>query len=171
MNKRYRRNNEILISGNNAMQLERNYFKSNKEEKIILKQKKQSSRIEKSNPIYTMVLISVIVTTLVVTVILLKTQFSVSDNAERIILLQQELVEIKKTNDQIESDINKSINMDEVYKMATEELGMVQAGRDDIKYIQSKDISYTIQYADVNVLEEEEGANVGKILAFISKGW
>ncbi|PKM95680.1 MAG: hypothetical protein CVU84_02430 [Firmicutes bacterium HGW-Firmicutes-1] len=171
MDKRYGKNNEILISGNNAIQLERNYFKWDESEEKIQKPKKKAIRHEKSNPIYTMVLISVIVTTLVVTVILLKTQFSVSDNAERIILLQQELVEIKKTNDQIESDIHKSVNMDEIYRMATEELGMVQAGKNDIKYIQSEDISYTVQYADVDVSEDEEGANVGNILAFISKGW
>jgi cell division protein FtsL len=169
MAKTYRQVKNIYVSGSNAVQLER-YIEQNDQEKVR-RPKKKNVKHEKSNPIYTLVLISVIVTTLVVTVVLLKTQFIVADNAGRIIQLQQELVEIKKKNDQIESDIHKSINMDEVYKMATEELGMVQAGKDDVKYIESKDITYTVQYADVESLEEEENANIGNILAFISKGW
>lgn len=169
MAKTYRQVKNIYVSGSNAVQLE-SYIEQNDQEKVR-RPKKKNVKHEKSNPIYTLVLISVIVTTLVVTVVLLKTQFIVADNAGRIIQLQQELVEIKKKNDQIESDIHKSINMDEVYKMATEELGMVQAGKDDVKYIESKDITYTVQYADVESLEEEENANIGNILAFISKGW
>lgn len=169
MDKKYRQVKDIYVSGNNAIQMDRYYFEHNEQERVQ-RPKKKSLKHEKTNPIYTLVLISVIVTTLIVTVVLLKTQFIVADNAGRIIQLQQELVEIKKKNDQIESDIHKSINMDEVYKMATEELGMVQAGKEDVKYIDAKDITYTVQYADVD-LPEEENASIGNILAFISKGW
>lgn len=170
MDKKYRNGHDIYISGSNAIQVDRNYFKQYEQETTKQKVKKCVNH-EKSNPIYTLILISVIVTTLVVTIILLKTQFIVTDNAGRIIQLQQELVEIKKKNDQIESDIHKSINMDEVYRMATEELGMVQAGKEDIKYVQSKDVTYTVQYADIETPEDEGHVNVGNILAFISKGW
>lgn len=170
MAKSYRQVNDIYISGNNAIQMNRQYLKEYEQDKVRRSKVKNATH-QKSNPIYTLVLISVIVTTLVVTVILLKTQFIVADNASRIIQLQQELVEIKKKNEQIESDIHKSINMDEVYRMATEELGMVQAGKEDVKFIESKDLTYTVQYADVESVEREENANIGNILAFISKGW
>lgn len=173
MNKNINSRNEVYISGNNAVQLEGIYsnYKTEHSTKKIKKNKTKAVRHQVSNPAYTFILTSVIITTLVVTVVLLKTQFIVTDQAEKLIQLQQDLVEIKKTNDQIESDIQVSVNMEEVYRIATEELGMVQAGKDNIKYIQAKDLTYTVQYADVDVPEDEAGVNIGNILGFISKGW
>ncbi len=170
--KQVNRNREVYISGNNAVQLEQ-YVHPEKTVKTVVrkKAKTQTRRHQISNPIYTFVLISVIIATLVVTVVLLKTQFIVTDRAEQLIMLQQELVEIKKANSQIESDIKKSVNMDEVYRIATQELGMVQAGKDNIKYVQAKELTYTVQYADVTVSNEADEMNIGHILGFISKGW
>lgn len=173
MNKKNTRNRNIYISGNNAIQLEGTYsnYKTerNKRDKII--KQRPNRAVQSSNHMYTFILTSVIITTLVVTVVLLKTQFIVTDNAEKLIQLQQELVEIKKTNSQLESDIQKNVNMDEIYKIATEELGMVQASKDNVKYVEPKNSTYTVQYADVNVPKDEEGVNIGNILGFISKGW
>lgn len=169
MDKRYKRNNQVYISGSSAIQLEGNY--SNYKERAKKKSKRNKIYHEKSNPVYTLILFFVIITTLAISVILLKAQFAVSDSAGNIIKLQQDLAEIKKKNEQIASDIHKSINMDEVFRIATEELGMVQAGKDDIEFIQAKDVTYTIQYADLNVTKDKTKTNVGNILAFISKGW
>lgn len=167
------RNRDIYISGNNAIQLEGIYsdYKTerNKREKTVKPRPKE--QFQGSNRVYTFILTSVIITTLVVTVVLLKTQFIVTDNAEKLIQLQQELVEIKETNNQLESDIQKNVNMDEIYKIATQELGMVQASKDNVKYVNSNDSTYTVQYADVNVPKDKVGVNVGNILGFISKGW
>jgi len=74
-------------------------------------------------------------------------------------------------NNQIESDISKSINMEEVYRIATTELGMVYPTKDNIKLINEKDATYTIQYADARVVEDEIDLSIGNILGFISEGW
>lgn len=167
-------NNNAYVSGNNAIQLEGKYsqYKTTREKQTKKIQKKSNAENAlRSNPIYSVILTGVIISTLAITVILLKTQFIVTDKAEYIIGLQQELVEINKKNDQIRSDINKNIDMDEVYRVATEELGMVQAGKNDIKYVNSDEVAYTVQYNDVEVDDMEKGVNIGNILGFISKGW
>ncbi|MBC7960367.1 MAG: hypothetical protein H7X94_10900 [Vallitaleaceae bacterium] len=174
MNKKNMRRSEVYISGNNAVQLEGKYsdYKTARREKpAVKKQPVVKAKTQCSNPVYTLILTSVIIMTLVVTVVLLNTQFIVTDNAQNLITLKQELVEIRKTNGQLRSDLQKSVNMDEVYRIATEELGMVQATQENIKYVQAKDLTYTVQYADIHVPDEKAGMNIGNILGFISKGW
>lgn len=170
MNRRQKKSERVFVSGNNAIQLEHKASKQYAQD-VSLQKQIGSQKHEKINPFYTLVLVSVIVMTLAITIVLLKTQFVVADNAGRIIELQQELVEIKKKNDQIESDIHKNIDMNEVYRMATQELGMIQAGKNDVKHIQSEQSSYTVQYAEMEGQKVEEKANSENILAFISKGW
>lgn len=165
---------DSAISGNNAIKLEKSYTNQNagrNEESQQVNTNRRLRVAQRVNPVYTLALTLIIALTLAIAVILLKAQFVVSDNAERIIALQQNLLEIKKQNEQLESDIKKSINMEEVYKIATQELGMVQAGKGDIKYIDANDLSYTVQYTDIQVKEEKEDLNISNILGFISKGW
>lgn len=169
MDRRYKKTNQAYISGNNAIQLERNY--SNYKERVKKTSKRKKPIHEKSNPLYTFILFLVIIATLGISVLLLKTQFTVSDVAGDIIKMQNDLVEIKKKNAQIKSDIQQSTNMDEIYKIATKELGMVQASKKDIEYIEAKDITYTIQFAELENNMDKSPLSISNILTFISKGW
>ncbi len=161
------------VAGSAAEQLEGNYsnFKSNRMHVVENKKQKTAIRQNQSNPVYSIVLTMVIVMTLAIAVILLKTQFVVTDRGETIIALKQELVDLNKKNDQLKSDINQSINMDNVYRVATQKLGMVQAGKNDIIYIDQETQSYTIQYAKVAQETADTGISLGSFLGFISQGW
>lgn len=169
MDRRYKKIDQAYISGNNAIQLERNY--SNYKERVKKTSKRKKPIHEKTNPFYTFILFLVIIATLGISVLLLKTQFTVSDVAGDIIKMQNDLVEIKKKNAQIKSEIQQSTNMDEIYEIATKELGMVQASKGDIEYIEAKDITYTIQFAELENNMDKSPLSISNILTFISKGW
>lgn len=175
LSRKYKNSNNIYVVGNNAVKLEGNYsaFKETRAQRENSMRTKTTQRrnYKQSNARYTLVLIFVIMATLAVVMLLLKTQFIVSDNSARIISLQQQLVDINKSNAQIETEIKKSIDMNEVYTIATEELGMIQPTQQDIRYIENDDTTYTVQYADGKVIEEDEGISIGNVLGFISKGW
>ena len=178
MSKTYQSRNVNYISGNNAMKLAGNYS-AYKEEKLnnhrqvttnnsVRKGAKKKSAT--GSYLYTIVFIFVIMATLAVAVLLLKAKFIVDDNSAKAIELQQQLLDIKKENTRIESKINESINIEEVYAIATNELGMIQPSNEHIKYVKAEDISYTVQYADITV-EETEDISIGSVLGIITKDW
>ena len=72
-----------------------------------------------------------------------------SDNGREINKLQKELTELKEVNDLKQLEIDTSINYDYIYKVATEELGMVHAGSGQIVEYKSGESEYVIQYEDI----------------------
>jgi len=167
-------NNNIYITGSNAVKLDERHYTNKSQERTLKNNRNIRSKkaIKKeSNIFYTLIFTMVIMTTFAVAILLLKTQFTVAEHSSEIIELKRQLMDIKKVNNQIESDISKSINMEEVYRIATTELGMVYPTKDNIKLINEKDATYTIQYADARVVEDEIDLSIGNILGFISEGW
>ena len=173
MDKRIKRNQSAYILGSNAVQLEGNYS-NYKRERVNRKahiEEQKAVILESHSKAQTFILVLVILATLGVAIFLLKTQFIVMENSKNLIHLKNELVETKNHNDQLKSEIQKNMNLDEVYRIATEELGMVQAGKDNVRYISLNENSYTTQYGKVAVSQKNSGVNIGNILAFISQGW
>jgi hypothetical protein len=76
-------------------------------------------------------------------------------------------VQIKKSNELLTTEINQSINMNEVYEIATNQLGMIQPTMTHIEYIETTDSSYTVQYDAINVPVEETEVTIGNVLGFI----
>jgi cell division protein FtsL len=165
------------VSGSNALKLDGVYssYKHEKNEQAVITPKKATPKVEKSvnkaNRLCTFALVFVIMATMAVVVVMLKTQFIVSDKSEEIISLQQQLIDVKRENIQLESEISKGIDMNEVYIIATQELGMVQPTAENIQYVDGGDTSYTVQYSGVDVDEDSAGVNIGNVLGFISQGW
>ena len=176
----------MYVHGNNAVQLDHNYttYKTSREHSdtdplkehrttsLTRNQVNRKRRIrQKSSPVYTTTLALVIIATLFITVLLLKTQFTVAENSSKIIALRQELANVKKINGQLESDISKNVKMDEVYDIAVNEFGMVYPNDEEVNTIQGDYSTYTVQYADVHVPDESDGITIGSVLGFISEGW
>lgn len=63
--------------------------------------------------------------------------------------LEQELEALKSENDALETRINTYIDLDHVYKVATEELGMVYAGKDQVLLYNKTESEYVRQYEDI----------------------
>lgn len=70
-------------------------------------------------------------------------------NAKQIKTLQEQFADIKETNDQTQLTIDTSIDYAYIYKVAVEELGMVNITSDKVINYQSAESEYVIQYSDV----------------------
>jgi len=70
-------------------------------------------------------------------------------NNNKIKTLSEQLSKAKEANDLKKLTIDTSIDFDYIYKTATEELGMVHAGKNQIVEYKSGESEYVIQYKDI----------------------
>ena len=63
--------------------------------------------------------------------------------------LEQELTTLKTQNNALETKINTYVDLDHVYKVATEELGMVYANKDQVLMYNRTESEYVRQYEDI----------------------
>ncbi len=60
-----------------------------------------------------------------------------------------ELEKLKSENDALQSSIDTSVDLDEVYRVATQELGMVYADQDQVITYSKTESGYVRQYEDI----------------------
>lgn len=70
-------------------------------------------------------------------------------NAGKVSALESELQVLKEDNAQTKLSIDTSIDYDYIYRVATEELGMIYAGEDQIIKYQSGESEYVMQFFDI----------------------
>lgn len=97
----------------------------------------------------TVVLIVVTVFALSFCVKYLDIQAQISDRNTKISELEKSITNITSQNDSLDYSVNSYIDVDKVYKIATEELGMIVAGENQIKLYESSELEYMKQYADI----------------------
>ena len=74
---------------------------------------------------------------------------AMTQKSRQIAALRKELSTLTMENDNIEMSINSSIDYNYIYKVATEELGMVYPSQNQIVNYDSEDSEYVVQYKDV----------------------
>lgn len=79
----------------------------------------------------------------------LKLQAEISNHNERITAIEKQINTTKAQNDSLEYSIDSYIDLDYIYKTATQELGMVPATSDQVSVYESKDNEYMKQYKDI----------------------
>ncbi|NDL66138.1 septum formation initiator family protein [Anaerotalea alkaliphila] len=124
----------------------------------------------KANNLYTFLLAFVIIATLLVCVVLLKTQLAVTALNSDILRLKREIANMNEQNQQLVEEIATAVDLEEIYRAATEEMGMVLPDKGQVFYIQQDDITYTKKYADIT-MPQNGAPTVANVLGFISKGW
>ena len=87
--------------------------------------------------------------TLYICVSYLKLQSSVTARLNHIESLEESIEKLKGDNDALLTRINTSVDLDYVYKVATEELGMVYANKDQIRLYNKTESEYVRQYEDI----------------------
>ncbi|MGN0328726.1 MAG: hypothetical protein ACI4D4_07070 [Lachnospira sp.] len=110
------------------------------------KQIKRNSRV---NFLYTVMLIAVTTCAFFVCYQYLNLQASVKANSDKVMELQSSLNSLRENNDVYESSIKTSINYDEVYNTAVEELGMVYPDKKQVITYDSDESEYVKQYKDI----------------------
>lgn len=79
----------------------------------------------------------------------LHVQSSIASRIHNIEDLEQNLEQLKSENDALQTKINTDIDLDHIYKVATEELGMVYANRDQVLLYDKTESEYVRQYEDI----------------------
>ena len=79
----------------------------------------------------------------------LHVQSSITGRIYNIEALEQQLEQLKSENDALQTRINTDIDLDHVYKVATEELGMVYANRKQVLLYDKTESEYVRQYEDI----------------------
>lgn len=89
------------------------------------------------------------IVTLFLCVNYLQIQASITARMNRIEELELTLEHMKSENDALQTRIDTHIDLDHVYKVATEELGMVYANKDQILLYNKTESEYVRQYEDI----------------------
>lgn len=76
-------------------------------------------------------------------------QSSIMNRNERIIELKSDINTLSSRNDAIEYSISSFIDTKHVVKVATTELGMIKAGKNQVSYYNSSESEYMRQVADI----------------------
>lgn len=79
----------------------------------------------------------------------LQIQSSIAARLNQIEKLEKEIEVLKADNDALETRINTSVDLDYVYKVATEELGMVYANKNQVRLYNKTESEYVRQYEDI----------------------
>lgn len=80
----------------------------------------------------------------------LNLQADIKSNSAAVVELQDQLNSLKAENNSYESEINSSIDYNEVYDIAVNELGMVYPSRGQVINYDSKESEYVKQYKDIS---------------------
>lgn len=140
------------ISGNAARQLEPVPERRREE-----KEKRQLSQAARNNrekakmisPGYFVFLAVATICLATVCVLYLKIHADISDTKSKINELSSSVNTLTAQNDYLDYNINSYTDINYIIKVATEELGMVQASKGQVSYYTSSESEYMKQFADV----------------------
>ncbi len=163
--------NRMYVVGNNAVKLN-DYARPerNHDEKRHKKQGQQRGIIRKRRSVFvTLAFYMAVVATLFICALLLKEQFGVYEVSSTIDDMKVSLKDLQHTNNQMEASMNQSIDYEEVYRAATEDLGMVLPDSNQVQYIYKDKVSFTNQYVDIKPVEDNQSKVTTNVLGLI--GW
>ena len=98
---------------------------------------------------YVIMLTLAVFCVLVICVNYLHIQSDISTRLANIEKLEKGVEQLKAENDALETRINTSIDLDYIYKVATEELGMVYADESQVRLYNKTESEYVRQYEDI----------------------
>ena len=149
-----------IVDGNLARQLEV-VREPNKDNIIIAKQKKRKKiKKAKNLKIHKVFLIIAIMLTVGGCVILLNAQMKLKNNYTQISKLEKNLNNIEEENLKLKEQLNKPVDLNKIYDIATNKLGMIENSNDKIIYYDKKNTAYMNQLAEVPVDNSKDTASI-----------
>jgi len=127
-------------------------FSTYEKERELKRRKAQEKSIKKDirfYQLYTSILALCAVAVFFVCYQYLKLQSTMKTNAETVIELQDQLAAMKAENNSYEAEINSSVNYEEIYNTAVEELGMIYPSKSQVINYESQVSEYVKQYKDI----------------------
>ncbi|MCD2491284.1 cell division protein FtsL [Lacrimispora sp. NSJ-141] len=139
------------IDGNTARQLEEQefYVPDDRRAEEIRRSRRNREKALQMSPAYVMFLTMACVAVLAVCVNYLKVQASIRTRITNIEEMEANLEELKDTNEATQSRIAVASDIHQIYKTATEELGMVYPDDSQVIYYDRTESEYVQQYEDI----------------------
>lgn len=123
--------------------------KKHRESKEILKRRRNQEKALSMNLPYVAALVAASCCALYICVNYIRLQSGMTARMDTIKELEQKLNTLKTENDTLETRINIYVDLDYVYKVATEELGMVYANKDQVLMYDKTESEYVRQDEDI----------------------
>ena len=98
---------------------------------------------------YVIMLTLASICTLYLCVNYLHIQSAITARMHNIEAMEEKLEKMRTENDALETSINTSIDLNEIYEIATKELGMVYAKNDQVLLYDKTESEYVRQYEDI----------------------
>ena len=98
---------------------------------------------------YVIILTLASICTLYLCVNYLHIQSAITARMHYIEAMEEKLEKMRTENDALETSINTSIDLNEIYEIATKELGMVYAKKDQVLLYDKTESEYVRQYEDI----------------------
>lgn len=114
--------------------------------------KRQNAKIRRANKLnflYTVGVSLVVATIFGICYQYLNLQTTVKNNANEVSKLEAQYNSLKMSNDEMEQQINAGIDLDAIFDMAVNELGMVYPNRSQVVDYESAESEYVKQYKDI----------------------
>lgn len=163
-------NAETYVVGSSAVAYDSYVDESTYKSADKLLKEQTNRKIYSINPACTFLLASVIIAMIIICIIMLKAQFSVADTSDQVIVLKNELNDLKRSNAQLAAGINEDMDLNAIKDIAMNVYGMVYPSGNDIVEVHPVATSYTIQYASIEAPKEDK-MTMGNMMAFITRGW
>lgn len=126
--------------------LEMGQFVSQREKRTSRQVIKNRHRAQRISPAYATFLIVAAVCAVFICVMYLRLQADVLNRADQITALQQELTDLKESNDTAHQAAEDSVNLETVREKAMNEMGMVYESQGKVIHYQSPTSDYVKQY-------------------------
>ena len=142
------------VDGNTVRKLRPDQEPDGKREKKVRKKvdytvrRNQDKALQMNLP-YLLMLTVAAVCTLCLCVNYLKVQSSITTRMHNIEQYEKDLEALKSENDALETSINAYVDLDYVYEVATKDLGMVYANKDQVIMYNKTESEYVRQYHDI----------------------
>ena len=118
---------------------------------------------------YKITLTCTILMTLFMCVFYLNKELSVSSQRNLIVRLENQYKQLANENDILTSYMTPKWDLNEIYEIATNELGMVHPDGQQVIFYNQESVSYMKQFAQVP--EEQQQNHLTNLVGFMFKGW
>ena len=151
----YRREPErYYIDGNTARRLNEQPETPKRRNKAVQPRPKQRTvqhkkRVSVFALKYTLFLVTSVGIILAACFMYLHSSSVLKKNEQAVTALQSQLQTVQEQNNSLKESLNKTIDLDEIYQIATGRLGMVYAGEDQVIYYDSSNNDYIRQYESI----------------------
>lgn len=143
-----------ITNGNNALQLAPNKVEEPYKRERIRENTRPNKNInikkqEKRNTLSLLIFVAATVIMLFLCIEYLKTELKINEIRNNNKTIERQITKLTTQNDSLDYDVNSYIDVDNIIKVATQKLGMVQVTNNQVSLYKSTESEYMKQFSNV----------------------